>query len=73
MDLKSSVATWLIQAIDPLTGEVLIDPTRGLLRPNDAQGHGAGFVVYTVEPDSTTARALPLLAGWDVSAPAVPG
>jgi hypothetical protein len=43
-------ATWLIQAIDPLTGEVLQDSSRGLLRPNDALGSGAGFVSYTVEP-----------------------
>src|SRR5262249_7352995 len=38
VDLQSGVATWLLQAIDPLTGEVLHDPTRGLLRPNKAQG-----------------------------------
>ncbi|MBL8533517.1 MAG: putative Ig domain-containing protein, partial [Betaproteobacteria bacterium] len=42
-------ATWLIQAIDPLTGELLQDTTRGLLKPNDAMGGGAGFVTYTVE------------------------
>jgi len=42
-------ATWLIQAIDPLTGEVLQDATRGLLKPNDALGNGAGYVSYSVE------------------------
>src|SRR5690606_33576643 len=43
-------ASWLIQAIDPLTGEVLQDTTRGLLGPNDALGTGAGFVNYTIAP-----------------------
>ena len=43
-------ASWLIQAIDPLTGEVLEDATRGLLAPNNASGLGAGFVNYSVEP-----------------------
>jgi hypothetical protein len=48
-------ATWLLQAIDPLTGELLQDPTKGLLPPNNAQGDGAGFVSYTILPDHTTA------------------
>ncbi len=42
-------ASWVLQAIDPETGEVLQDATRGLLRPNNAQGAGAGFVSYTVQ------------------------
>src|SRR5690606_28564675 len=51
IDLYQEVpaATWLIQAIDPLTGEVLQDTTRGLLKPNDALGSGAGFVSYSIE------------------------
>ena len=32
--------SWVLQAIDPLTGEVLQDATRGLLAPNDAFGKG---------------------------------
>jgi len=44
---NSRIATWIIQAIDPETGEVLQDATRGLLSPNDAQGHGAGYVHIT--------------------------
>ncbi len=51
LDLFQEVpaATWLIQAIDPLTGEVLQDTTRGLLKSNDALGNGAGYVSYSVE------------------------
>ncbi|MBM3523620.1 MAG: APHP domain-containing protein, partial [Alphaproteobacteria bacterium] len=45
-------ATWLLQAIDPLTGELLKDSTKGLLKPNDASGAGAGYVGYTVEAKS---------------------
>ncbi|MCB1942331.1 MAG: putative Ig domain-containing protein, partial [Candidatus Accumulibacter sp.] len=42
--------TWLLQAIDPLTGEVVSDPARGLLPPDNAQGAGRGFVTYTAVP-----------------------
>ncbi len=31
VDLRSHAATWLLQAIDPLTGQLLRDSTRGLL------------------------------------------
>ncbi|HYU32388.1 MAG TPA: putative Ig domain-containing protein [Thermoanaerobaculia bacterium] len=50
LDLQSNIATWLLQAIDPETGEVLQDPARGLLPPNNAQGAGSGFVTWTVLP-----------------------
>src|SRR5690606_10687134 len=45
------VATWLLQAIDPDTGEVLEDALRGLLAPQAGDTAGAstkGFVSYTV-------------------------
>ena len=58
IDLSQNPASakWVIQAIDPLTGEVLTDSTRGLLMPNDAQSDGAGYVSYTVQlkPDVAT-------------------
>ncbi len=50
IDLVTNQATWLIQAIDPLTGELVQDPANGLLPPNNAAGNGAGFVTYTIEP-----------------------
>jgi YD repeat-containing protein len=50
VDLATGEATWLLQAIDPITGEVLRDPTKGLLPPNTALGEGAGFISYTLEP-----------------------
>ncbi|MCH5373133.1 MAG: hypothetical protein JJ992_04105, partial [Planctomycetes bacterium] len=50
VDLKTSSATWLLQAIDPLTGELVQDPNVGLLPPNNAQGQGAGFVSYSMVP-----------------------
>ncbi len=48
IDPVSSTAVWRLSAIDPDTGEVLEDATRGLLPPNNAQGDGSGFVTYTV-------------------------
>ena len=50
VDLVGGEATWLLQAIDPLTGEVIQDPHRGLLPPNDALGNGSGFVTYSILP-----------------------
>ena len=46
IDPTTRTATWLLQAIDPETGELLQDSARGLLAPNDAQGRGAGYVSY---------------------------
>ena len=50
VDLETGTATWLLQAIDPLTGLVVNDPSKGLLPPNNAEGAGAGFVTFTVQP-----------------------
>ena len=48
IDVESSMANWVLEAIDPLTGEQVQDPDVGILLPNNAQGAGAGFVSYTV-------------------------
>src|SRR6185436_2514287 len=50
IDITSNTMTWLLQAIDPLTGEVIQDTSKGLLPPDNAQGAGRGFVGYTVIP-----------------------
>ena len=54
IDIGTRTATWVLQAIDPNTGEVVQDADLGLLPANNAQGDGAGFVTYTV----TTADAI---------------
>ena len=46
IDVHSGTITWLLQAIDPTTGEVVQDATRGLL----AAAAASGFVTYTAEP-----------------------
>ncbi|MEI7464998.1 MAG: CARDB domain-containing protein, partial [Burkholderiales bacterium] len=50
VDPNTSTASWVLQAIDPLTGEVLVDATRGLLLPDDANGRGQGYVSYSINP-----------------------
>ena len=55
IDLASHTATWLLQAIDPSTGELIQDPTKGLLKPNNSHGEGAGYVSYTVQVADDTA------------------
>lgn len=73
IDLSRGEATWLLQAIDPVTGELLRDRTRGLLTPNNALGEGAGFVSYTVMPidDIETGTEITALARvlFDTAAP----
>jgi hypothetical protein len=44
VDVERSIASWLFEAIDPLTGEVIRDTTKGLLAPNNALGIGQGSV-----------------------------
>jgi hypothetical protein len=48
IDAEARIATWLLQAIDPDTGEVLRDPARGLLLPSSSGQPGTGSVSYTV-------------------------
>ncbi|MBN8491307.1 MAG: tandem-95 repeat protein, partial [Burkholderiales bacterium] len=50
VDPNTSIASWVLQAIDPETGEVLQDATRGLLTAEDGDGSGRGFVSYTINP-----------------------
>ena len=59
VDASTGVATWLLQAIDPDTGEVLHDVTRGLLaKSGDASQastdpQNRGFVSYTLRSADT--------------------
>jgi hypothetical protein len=55
VDLATHTATWLLQAVDPLTGELIQDPDRGVLPPNNARGAGAGYVTYTILPRADVA------------------
>jgi YD repeat-containing protein len=55
LDPLSNTETWLLQAIDPKTGEVIQDTRRGLLLPNDVKGNGSGFVTYTAQAKADVA------------------
>lgn len=48
IDVESHTATWLLQAIDPATGEVIKDLSRALLVPTTGSQPAGGFVSYTV-------------------------
>ncbi len=62
IDVHSNIVTWLFQAIDPETGEVIQDPTKGLLPPDNPTGRGQGFVTYTVVPKEDTATGAEIAA-----------
>ena len=53
LNIQTGVATWTLTAIDPDTGELPEDPTRGLLPPNDPDVHdGEGYVTFQVRPQA---------------------
>jgi len=70
IDVHSGTITWLLQAIDPTTGEVEQDPTRGLLPPGS---NASGFVTYTALPKAGLATGTQVSAQarvlFDTSAP----
>ena len=55
IDASTGIATWLLQAIDPDTGEVMQDSLRGLLAPSNEPNQPTsttqtrGFVSYTIK------------------------
>jgi subtilase family serine protease len=54
VDILTGLVTWILQTIDPTTGEAPIDALAGFLPPNDPAHRGEGFVSYTVRPKRTT-------------------
>jgi hypothetical protein len=73
LDPVSGTATWLLQAIDPETGELVQDPHHALLPPNDAGGTGSGFVSYALRARADLATGAPISASarvlFDTRAP----
>jgi hypothetical protein len=55
LDLPNNRLFWLLETIDPLTGQPPTDPTAGFLPVNDTlTGSGEGFVNFTVYPNEGT-------------------
>lgn len=50
LDRETRQITAEFMAIDPETGTMLMDVTKGLLYPNDATGRGDGDIQYSVAP-----------------------
>jgi len=50
VDLTSRQLKVDLVAIDSSTGEMPLDPTIGLLRPNDPTHRGEGYITYSIEP-----------------------
>ncbi|QEG41240.1 CARDB domain-containing protein [Roseimaritima ulvae] len=53
IDVEKGEAFWILQAIDPETGEPPIDASVGFLPPNDENHVGEGFVTYKVRSRRT--------------------
>lgn len=57
IDIVTGLATWILQAVDPATGDAPADALVGFLPPNDADGSGEGFVTYTIKAKRDIATA----------------
>ena len=77
-DASTGMATWLLQAIDPDTGEVMHDATRGLLIPSAAAGQTnaeqqqRGFVSYTIRSADVAASGAEIVASARILLDAAP-
>ncbi len=49
IDERTGEATWIFTTVDAATGQVPLDPTLGLLPPDNASGSGEGFVTYSIQ------------------------
>ena len=55
VDVQTGIATWTFTTIDPATGQIPTDPTKGFLPGDNSSGIGEGFVNYTIQPITTDA------------------
>jgi hypothetical protein len=73
LDPTTGVVSWVMQSIDPVTGQLVEDPQAGFLPPNDATQAGEGYVSFTVElrPGLPTGTQITNQASivFDVNAP----
>jgi YD repeat-containing protein len=53
-DPRDNTVTWLLTALDPVTGLLPTDPAVGFLPPNNADRDGEGFVTYSIAADPDT-------------------
>jgi len=49
LDKSKGIATWYFKSIDPATGELPDDALVGFLPPNDDDGAGQGFVMFSIK------------------------
>jgi hypothetical protein len=69
----TGVITWLLQSVDPVTGQLVTDPLAGFLPPDNAQQAGEGYVTYTVRSRGSLGTGTRILNQanivFDVNAP----
>jgi uncharacterized repeat protein (TIGR01451 family) len=56
----TGVVRWLMESIDPVTGQLVTDPLAGFLPPDNKKFQGEGFVTYTIMPKSGLATGVQL-------------
>ncbi|HMU45324.1 MAG TPA: PKD domain-containing protein [Chitinophagaceae bacterium] len=59
-DTAAGIITWKFWTVDTVTLQLTTDPTEGFLPPNTDGVSGAGFVSYSIAPDSTVTNGTQL-------------
>ncbi|HOD80210.1 MAG TPA: right-handed parallel beta-helix repeat-containing protein, partial [Phycisphaerae bacterium] len=69
----TGVVTWIMESIDPVTGQLVTDPFAGFLPPDDADYNGCGSLSYSVQPKAGLATGTQITGQasivFDVNAP----
>ncbi len=60
LDPDTGVLTWIMESVDPITGELPEDPIAGFLPPNDTENRGQGYVSFRVRPSPALTDGVPL-------------
>ena len=66
LNITNGLLTWVIQSIDPLTGQPTTDPLAGFLPPDNTNGVGEGYVTYSVSSQTNVPNGSIILNQADI-------
>jgi hypothetical protein len=66
LNITNGLLTWVIQSIDPLTGQPTTDPLAGFLPPDNTNGVGEGYVTYSVSSQTNVSNGSIILNQADI-------
>ena len=66
LDITNGLLTWVIESIDPSTGQLVADPLAGFLPPDTTNGVGEGYVTYSVSSQTNIPNGTVILNQADI-------